>query len=219
MLNVGELIAEVQDKLLDSSFSDSQIIQYFNQCIRRCSHVLLLPALESEGTFDTNPLAMSVDLPVSWNFHKNLYSAKLVDGTDIQVVSSMALMRDHAWLAAQDLQAGDLEAVAIQDQKLVYYKSPAEVTTVYCKFFRLPDQFDTADLAAVNTMLPATLADTLYINYALWKAWENVEDGVEDPKINTAYYKSEFNEAFGFLSDTFDRGQSQSVPRRTSGWI
>lgn len=217
MATLEDILIQVQEKLQDSSFSSDKLLGFINSGIRRCAHVVLLPELETTGTFVTSPTLNSVAIPVGWNFGRNLYGASVLNASAIQVLPSLGQLRDQAPWIDTEVRAGEVTYLTTRRGQLVYTSSPSVATIVVCKFYEAPTDLvlDTDE----PSCLPLALQESLLVNFALWKSFEEIEDGIEGEKVNTSYYKSEFNDALVDLDFMFDSGRSALDPPRESSWI
>lgn len=218
MANLETLLVNVKNALQDTSYSDDFIIEKFNQGLELCAAYTILPDLESSGLVITDPLVTEVDIPVGWNYHSNLYSAHVKDARDIAVVSSVGLLQeDHPEFDDSDPTNGEIETLTTRKDSIVYFPTPSVATEVVCGFYVNPTPL--ADNGDIPTCIPVALHEELLENFALWKCWNMIEDGIEGIKLNTAHHRKAFNTALMELDDLIDSGQSQPSPKRTSGWI
>ena len=218
MASLETLLINIESALQDSSFDSDFLTEKINQGLELCAAYTLLPDLESSGTVTTDPNTTEVDIPAGWNYHRNLYSAHVHDAEDIAVVSSVGLLKeDHPEVDDSDITNGDIETLTIRKDSIVYFPSPVSAATVNCGFYINPTPLDADD--DIPSALPISLHSELLENYTLWKCWALIEDGLEGPKINTAHHRNAFNAALEILDDFFNEGQSQTSPKRTSGWI
>lgn len=214
-------LQEISDRIInivqDPAYT-TQLTGYINEGIQRCASLVLLPMLESVGTVDTVLDSVETDIPVSWNYDRNLYivdSALTKNGVD--VFSSVALFsREHPQFRV-DKTAGDVVAVTIYNEKLVYYYVPAEVDTLTCAFYTKPT------LLSVSTDVPTCLPDFLQMkllsSYVCSEIYDLIEDGVDGIKINTQKHLAAFNKAIEELSNYYNAGQSRPEPSREKQWI
>jgi hypothetical protein len=217
MPNLSDLIVTVRGILQDESFDEDRLITLFNTGIRRCAYLVRLPELESFGSFETDPITTSVVIPEDWDYSRSLYDASTPTKQTISVLSSMGLLRSKEPTIDTQVKIGDIEFITVRKGYIVYTPSPSELTLVTCKFFKNPVPL--VEDEDFPTCLPEHLQEPLLVNFALWKCFESIEDGIEGDKVNTVYYKNEFNEAIEELSHMFEEGQSTLDPIRESSWI
>jgi len=218
MPTLETLRENVVDAIQDTSIEDDFIDAKFNEALELCADYVLLPELESSGTFTTATDTHSVVIPTSWNYHRGLYSAYAPDTELIDVVSSLRLLKnDYPDIDNTDIMSGNICIVTTGSGSIYYYLSPETETIVTCGFYQHPTPL-TED-SHIPSCLPASMQNELLENYALWKCWKIIEDGIEGPKINTAHHRTAFNTALAELDDLIHEGQSTPNPKRGSGWI
>ena len=217
MTTLSMLQASVQGTLQDAAYTPTILANHINSGLRRCAYLVLLPDLETTGIVITNPSSSSVEIPGDWNFCRNLYAAHIADNPEIQVLSSMGLLRMQVPDIDNTVHEGDVNFITTRKTNIIYANSPAEPKTLVCKFYENPTLL--VNPTHVPSELPESLQEPLLVNYALWKCFESIEDGIEGAKVNTAYYKNEFSEAINELLEIFTAGQSTPTPNRDSAWV
>lgn len=217
MATLEALQTAVSDVLQDNVFSLDKITALINRGIRFCATAVLLPELESSGVVNTDPGANSVAIPPSWLFERNLYFCSSPDDTEIKVLDNFnRLFTVYPDMYNKPLTA-PVERVIVQGNSLVYYPVPSVATELICGFYRKATPLE-AD-GDIPSCLPEGTHEELLENFALWKAWNTLEDGIEGPKVNTKYYQDMFNEALGNLDMFIGHGQSRSRPVLNNGWV
>ena len=96
----------------------------------------------------------------------------------------------------QDLsKVGRIRDVAVRGQRELYYvdREDKELTI---RFFELPDLLSGG--SSEPECLPIHLHEPLLVNFAAWKIYELIEDGIEDPKSNGKVYQNHF---MSYLAD------------------
>jgi len=216
MAKLEELRANIRLALQDASFSDEQIDAKINAGLVDATWYALLSELESSGEFTTDPASNEVDIPVAWDFQRNLYHADAADKPDIKVFTQIGLLKKRVPNIDTEVEAGDIQYLTTRNNKIVYSPSPAAATVVKCNFYINPTPLvkDTD----IPTCLPIPLHSDLLESYALWKFFAIIEDGIEGYKVNTSYYKKEYQEALERIDDYVDEGQSTTDPVRENQW-
>lgn len=213
----GEMKTNVLETVDDDSVVESKVASLINEGALLCASKVRLPEFESTGTFDTVTDGNNVAIPDAWNYHRGLYAAANPSSNPIKVVSSIGIIKDKYPEIDSEILNGDIEFLMIRKGALLYFPIPAEVITVYGKFYEKPTPLTKSK--DIPTFLPDHLQATLLESFALWKLYAKIEDGNEGGKVNTKYYKNEFKEAFNELDDDIDKGQSSPTPVRESSWI
>jgi hypothetical protein len=217
MAYFGDMITNILETVDDDSVTETKVKSLINQGVLLCASKVRLPEFESSGTFDTVTDAHNVEIPVSWNYHRSLYAAAIPNGSPIKVVSAIGIIKDKYPEIDAELINDSIEFLMIRNGQLLYFPVPAEITTVYCKFYEQPTPL--AKSKDIPSCLPDHLHEPLLESYTLWKLYAKIEDGNEGRKTNTLYYKKEFQEAFQELDDDIDKGQSSPTPLRENTWI
>lgn len=217
MATLFEIRDTVIDVLKDASIDDYVIDKRINQGYRFCAKRILLPGLETSGTVTTATDAKEVAVPTAWNYGRNLYGAAVLDKPDIKVLNSTALLRKVYPQFDLEIVNGDVEFIVLRGSNIIYYPVPAAATDIVCNFYAAPTEMTDED--DTPSALPLADQEDLLANYALWKIWSQIEDGVEGVKVNTNYYKGEFFEVYNTLDEDTPEGQSQPDPQRGSQWI
>ncbi len=201
--------------VIDDGYDDDVIDNYINAGIRYVASKVLLPGLESAGQVTTELGVSEVAIPDSWAFSRNLYAAS-TDAGPIQVASSTALLLSLFPGMDNELQTGSVQGAAINLINLQYFPVPQEETVITCRFYKKPDNLtndsDTPDC------IPTRMHEELLENFAIWKLFKQLEDGIDGRKINTTDYKKDFYTALDDLDDTINSGQSRATPLRQTNW-
>ena len=202
----------------DDNFGPEIIDSYVNEGLSTVAQLVLLPALESTGSIDTELGVTEVTIPVSWNFDRNLYSVvSTLTEENVKVYSSLALfMREYPEYRVQ-LEAGDVEAVTQYAGKLVYYLIPDTVDTLVCSFYQKPT------LLYLDSDTPSCIPDFLHykllVSFASKEIFDLKEDGVDGIKTGVSLHTKNFEQGLAMLSSLALEGKSRPVPNRSSDWI
>jgi len=221
MNTLEELRDEFISVIQDTNFTEDWIDARINECLKLCSEKVLLPKLESSGTFSTVVGTPYAAIPTSWSYGRNLYKAEVDSAPEIKVLSSLGLLAREYPDAETELETGNIEFIAEVGSQLFYYPIPAEITVVKCSFYITPTVL-TADTDTI-TYIPENQLEDIILSYLKWKAYNKIEDGAEGGegggKPNTATSRKEFWTAIGILDESFPVGQSWPDYHRPNGWI
>jgi len=218
MATLEDVLTSVQKSLQDDAFTVDELTKLANQCIDYCSTRILLPKLETSGVVTTDPLTYEVALPDSWLFARNLYSCFSADNiADIKILNSAQGLQDFYPDYKTQLLTGDIHYIFIRGDFITYYPIPKTAIELTCGFYRQPVPL--TDDGDVPYALPYGTHEELLENFILWRAWGDLEDGIEGAKTNTLYYQALFMSAFNELDSMIDHGQSRSRPVVPNGWI
>ncbi len=193
-LDDSESLADhVADILQDTSYSHTDIIRMMNNGLRYISGKVLLPDLETWADVTTDPNENHIPMPA--DYQKNLrYCHSTTHNREVRVLGSpLQAFRQFSILD----QTGRVIMVMVQGRNLYYQRVPSSAETLRVNYFKYPERLSTR--WDKPTCLPAHLTYDLLVNYAAFKLYERIEDGVEGQKINTQYYKMLFDTAMGDL--------------------
>ena len=218
MATLESILTAVNRVLDDDVFTSDTLTVLVNQGIDYCATRILLPRLEASGTVSTLVGVSRVEIPTAWLFMRNLYACFGEDNdTSIKVLNSITNLLDFYPDYKTDLDEGDIEYVTVTNNHLIYYPIPATSIELISNFYTEPTHL--VNDADIPTCLPYGTHEELLENYVLWKAWSELEDGIEGPKTNTKYYQELFLQAFNELDAMIDHGQSRARPVIENGWI
>jgi len=203
-MNRLEISTEINNITQDSSFSGS-INDYINQCILYAGALVDLPHLKRIGTVDTVLAQAYVALTgLTGGFSGKLRRVKDSDGNPISIYPDLALLMDDY---PTMVEAGEVEGVALEGSTLWYQKIPAAEETLTCLYFRNPTTL--SGDSESPTDFPSHLHRNLFVHGTAWIIYDQIEDDVEDQKVNT---KSQF-----WLS--FDENNKHSGITKLREWI
>lgn len=212
----GELVDEVLDFLREDSVSAAKVTKLLNEGISFVADKVLLPDLESSGSFLTVPGSYYANIPVEWNFGRNIYSARS-ESCRIRVLPSLAHLLEKHGTNLDSLITGPVKYLATVGERVVYTCSPLWQETIYCKFYKKPTLLVSEN--DVPTCIPDHLQKRLLVNYALMNAYDLKEDGLEGLKVNTGHHKNLFIEALDSFDVSVKTGISEPELDRTTTWI
>lgn len=218
MATLESIVEAVQVSLQDNVFTTDKLTKLANQGIQYCSKRVLLPKLEVSGLIDTTLATYETIIPDSWLFDRNLYACFCADNNiSIQVLNSIDNLMTFYPDYKTDLQEGNIKYVVVRGNYLTYYPIPAEVIALDCNFYT--QHTPLVNDSDIPYCLPYGTHEELLENFILWRAWSDLEDGLEGPKVNTQYYRELFMIAFDDLDSMIDTGQSRCRPVIENGWI
>lgn len=192
--DVQSLSDLVKDKIQDTSYTHDVIVALFNRCLRRVSGRHRLEELETHEQVLTDPRASSIPLPANYQRDLN-YCHSISHNRKIKVHGAVVQM--YRQFSQLD-QYGRVIGVAVKGRELFYQRVPETAEILRIRYYRYPDRL--RDRYDKPTCIPEHLVEDLLVNYACWKIYSEIEDGIEGTKVNTTYYKGEFREAEAELS-------------------
>jgi len=218
MATGSELALQIQDIVLEDQYGEEEILTTLNRCASFLSTKFVLPSLDQQGTVNTSTTGWNVAAPE--DFQRNMYYAVDSSGRPLSILDSRKQMLQYC--GGNVAQTGSkIERVAVVGSTLLHWPVSVEVEPLTLFYQRKPTEIT---LGEEVDILPAGYADsdTLFINYACWKLFETIEQGLEGQKVDTNYYMSLF---LGMLDDLetylkHESGVSLPGPRtvRMSRW-
>jgi hypothetical protein len=205
MATFEELILRASTIVDDSDIADDFLGDFINQGVFEIAGGMQstlsdmitppLPDLFSIDTVTTSPVFAYVDMPET--YHRNLQLAVSARGTEIDISHSFI---DFSTTYPALSRVGNISEVIEQGGKLYYQGIPqvSEILTLH--FYRKPViMINDAD---VPDGIPIHLQMALLTNFAAWKSYEFLEDGIEGETPNTKKFKELFFEALKTLELT-----------------
>jgi len=147
-----------------------------------------LPNLFTIGTITTSITAAYVNMPV--NFHRDLQFVAASTGSEIDIADSFIEFAETYPLLNK---SGRISEVIEHGRKFYYQGIPTSAEVVTLHYYRKP----VAMVVAADTPdgIPDHLQIPLLVNFAAWKSYEYLEDGIEGETPNTIKFKNLFLEA------------------------
>jgi hypothetical protein len=211
---------EVLKTGFDGSLTRQTVDRLINEGLLYTAEIILLPLLEKQGFgyVDTIVGQSAVDLPA--DFSRNLFFAVNDEGYELSVYSSSSLLnfKLQAITTGGVPETGEIHGVALEGGRLAYAKCPEEIERIYLKYYTAPTPLTQRDHEP--TCIPEAHRVPILANYAKWRIFDDIEDGVDGAKVNTDKYKSRYESAVGALEAITTQGQSRPRNRRTfKGWV
>lgn len=202
MATTSELVDFVSDAIQDTSFADATILKYINRGLRHIAGGMFitypdrtqvfsspLPNLLTSDTVTTSTSAAYVDLPD--DFGRGLIAA-ISAATDTQLTIMESFSEFLSMFPTLDLSSS-ITTVAVRGSILYYQGIPTTADTVTLHYYSTPT--DLSDDNDEPDCLPIHLHEELLVNYAAWKIFDLIEDGIDGRKINTESYSGKFMRA------------------------
>lgn len=204
-LDVAQTLAEkVAVKVDDRSYTYDTILNKLNTGLRWIAGKYLLPDLETFEDIETDPGVSHVPLPR--DYQRNLRWAHSVTHNRPTKIypSTVHLFR---WFSMLD-QTGRIIGIAIKGRDLYYQRIPAAAETIRLNYWRYPERIDMRTEKV--DCLPEHLVEALLVNYVCRDIFSEIEDGLEEEKVNTKHYAIMFTAALKDLSDFL--GPEKRIP-------
>jgi len=151
-----------------------------------------LPALFTVGTVKTDITQAFVDMPE--DFHRSLKFAVKANGSEIDIANSFI---EFTETNPSLNKAGSISEVIEHGKKFYYLNVPTVAEDVTLHYYRMPVKM--VANSNVPDGIPLHLQMSLLVNFAVWKANEFIEDGLEGETPNTDKYKGYFLDALKTL--------------------
>jgi len=218
MPTLEEIRARAVRVIHDPVYVDDVVDEFINEGLQRCASLVLLPDLMSTGIVLTSTTAFSVAIPTSWNFDRNVYLCSTVsDKRRIEVFSSVILLANKYPDFNLSVDTGEIDACTATRTQFIYYPVPTTAENLICAFYKKPT------LLTTDTVTPDILPDFLHFdllaNYASFRAYNEIEQGIDDPQVNTKKYLGLFTNALNELAEYFKTGQSRPKTILRTDWI
>lgn len=214
MATLAELRSYVQQTVDDPSFDAAYIDMLINEALVDVSMKVLLPDLESSTTIQTVVDANLTPLPA--DLQRNLY--RCLGEQDITVLSSVELLLRRVPDDPTDWTTGAVEFVTRSQDNLFYYPAPAEAKDLVIYYYTVPTPLTLED--DTPDVLPGNLHRKLLCSYACKEMFDDIEDGLEGQKVNTARHESRYFQALAELEAQIKQGQSRPQPGRDRNtWV
>lgn len=154
-----------------------------------------LPELFTIGTVNTSLTDAFVSMPD--NFHRDLQLVVSATGSEIDIAHSFIELTETYPLLDR---SGNISETAEHGRKLYYQGIPSTSESLTLHYYRKPVDMEANDDTPDG--IPEHLQISLLVNFAAWKAYELLEDGIEGEIPNTLKFKNSFFEAMRTLELT-----------------
>jgi hypothetical protein len=189
MMNLEEIRDEVKIIIQDPDYSDDEIDKHINQALSYTAGLINLPDLKAIESVDTIVGQNYVNLSTVTGGFSGVLRRVVKEGIKIYPTLEL-LTSDYVgnWDAA-----GAVEAVCLESNILWYQKIPAEAESLMLILYKSPAELEDDD--DIPSDLPSSLHKLLLVNGASFFIYNEIEDGIEGEKINTAVqFGFSFNE-------------------------
>jgi len=161
-----------------------------------------LPDLFTIDTVATSTSAAYVNMPD--NFQRDLQFVAASTGSEIDIADSFIEFVETYPLLNK---SGRISEVIEHGRKLYYQGIPTVSEEVTIHYYRKPVEM--VNDADTPDGIPEHLQISLLVNFAAWKAYEHLEDGIEGETPNTIKFKNFFLEnmrTFELTLPSYTRG-------------
>ena len=206
------LIGRVQELIKDGSFGPSFIIEKLNDGLAEVVQMTTPPDLVAlDIELDLAPGDKTIAVPDDFYGPRIL---KLHNRTDDQPCAIVYRFVDFAHISRRFSGMG-VRAACLKGKTLHVSGVPAVSTTLEMSYLREPTIFvDQNDKGTEITYLPFRLGEQAIVNYAAWRIYSHIEDGVDGRRVNTAEFKADFLDATAKIMDYFGMEAREKEPER-----
>ena len=175
--------SEVMDKVQDPSYDKETVDRYINRALAYTAGLIDLPELKGFATVSTVLGQAYASLSgVEAGFSGVLRKVKDSDKDPVEIYPSLDLLFNDYDMDEE----GDVEAVALEGSVLWYQKIPVAAETLTCLLFRNP--LPLSETNPETTVIPEHLQHKLLVEGVAYFIYDEIEDGIEEPKTNTTFY-------------------------------
>ena len=179
-MNLRQMRTALAGLLQDTSYDNDDLDEAINKTLLYVSTLVQLPSLKRIDTINTVLSTAYVSLTtLTGGFDGNLRRVKNSDGDDVSIYPSLDLLMDEGDMDDE----GDVEAVAVEGTVMWYRKIPASVETLTLLYYRSPSQL--TDDSDIPSDFPEGLHHKLFVNGSAWMIYDEIEDGIDEDKVNT----------------------------------
>ena len=202
MPTAGELGTKLLRKVPDVSLSDADALQYINDALVMVAGAVKLPALETSDTVQTVTTQAFAVLPS--DYQQGLYACN-----DVAAKLPVTILGNKKLLLAEypafPNNAGQVQHVCAVPPFLFYQPIPAAAAEMELFYYGLPPTKASGDQI---TEIPPHLAMVL-VHGAAYLIYDDIEDGIEGPKVNTEAQQQEYFRLLNEL-DSWARKEGRS---------
>jgi len=182
-MKLSAIRSEVMDKIQDPSYDKDTVDKFINRALAYTAGQIDLPELKGFATVSTVLGQAYASLSgVSDGFSGILRKVKDSNKEPVEIYPSLDLLFDDYDMDKE----GAVEAVALEGSVLWYQKIPTAVETLTCLLFRNP--LPLSESNSETTVIPEQLQHKLLVEGAVYFIYDEIEDGIEEPKTNTTFY-------------------------------
>jgi len=185
-MNLGEIRAEVVSLIQDDSYANDTLDDWINRAVQYAANLADLPVLKRTGTVDTSTTYPYVTLTgLTGGFLGKLKRINNASGDALVIYPTMEMLYDD-YLSSDNTdmtKAGEVESVAVEGSLLWYQEVPAAAETLFLLYYRTPDTLSGNTDSPSD--FPVHLHRSLFVQGAAYIAFDEIEDGIDEEKVNT----------------------------------
>jgi len=207
-MNFAKMCEEANEIIQDASYTD-KIGGYINEAFLQAAGQINLPDLKRLGTLNTIPDQMFASLRgISGGFNGRI--AVIVGNLDIQVFEDLDAMINEISFSVRDTaEVGPVEFIALEGHTLWYFPSPATSQSIMAILYGNPL------VLSLDEDIPTAFPDTVHFNIgvhgACYFAFDQIEDGIEEAKVNTASHYALFQKGITDLMEWVGKNKKHNI--------
>ena len=211
-MDLNILVRRISHKIRDDSYTSEDLVAFINQGIGEIASTVALPDLETVGTIECGA-GPFVALPS--DYYANLQHA--YNQTQDRPAKVMKAVTDLRAKFPSLAEEGAVTHVSPHGKKLYFQCAPGDSApeTLLITYSKQPQLFDLEEGITEIDYLPHLMQAALLVNYACREAFDEIEDGVEGPKIEWSTHNKLFNDAMGNLREFL--GIAPGTPTHVEG--
>jgi hypothetical protein len=209
----SRILTVVDEPSLDEDYVDS-LIEEARQAV---AENVLLPKLETSAVVTTTLDGAPIELPEDYS--RNLYGCAIQNYKEQPGVLANVGALQHRY---PDIEAeiinGDIAYVAARGSELLYYPVPEEATDITIRYYTAPTLL-TKD-SDIPEEIPSRFQRRLIVNYVASALYEDIENGIDDQKVNALKHERNYMQALAELEASLKESQSRrQPPKGVSHWL
>lgn len=189
-MNLEELRDEVKIIIQDPDYGDDEIDKHINQALSYTAGLINLPDLKAIEAVDTIVSQDYVNLSTITGGFSGVLRRVVKEG--IKIYPTLELMASD-YVGNWDA-TGEVEAVCLEGNVLWYQKIPEAAESLMLILYKSPAVL--VEDEDIPNNLPTSLHKLLLVHGASHFIYNEIEDGIEGEKVNTAvHFGFSFNES------------------------
>jgi len=207
-MNFAKMCEEANEIIQDASYID-KIGGYINEAFLQAAGQVNLPDLKRLGTLNTIPDQMFASLRgISGGFNGRI--AVIVGNLDIQVFEDLdAMLNEISFYDRDTTEVGPVEFLALEGHTLWYFPSPATPQSIMAILYGNPL------VLSLDEDIPTAFPDTVHFNIgvhgACYFVFDQIEDGIEEAKVNTASHYALFQKGITDLMEWVGKNKKHNI--------
>lgn len=195
-MEFSDLVSAVEKEIQDTSYTSDMIKSRINEAVLVIATGVFLPGkyekspplpdLYTSGDIETTVSSGITDLPD--DFNRDVIQVLNSDNDEIPINPSAKKFLH----LNTDQDAGAVERCATMGKRLLYRGIPSAAETLTIHYYKNPETLE--DDTDEPTEIPLTLHRELIVGHVCKKIYNEIEDGIEDPKTNTKHYEGVFQQ-------------------------